>query len=189
MDCETVKILMLKKILNVFVPKIFAYNTILNGPNTYAWQPNFYFLSEHQRPSDYSGISINIVVNRHSDGSDLKIDFTKTIQREALQPLAARRGGVFPFFAGAAAGNAEEENRIERINLSFNKIESAITAIIKHLDVKDITRIALCAMSEVHSHENPENMSVGTIKKILDIHTDVDLLNLETRRVLLERIT
>lgn len=183
MDCETVKILILRKILSVFVPKIFNYHTLLNGPNTYSWQPNYYLLDEHQRPSEYSDISTTFIIERHSDGGELKIDFIKTIHHGGRN----RPRGRFPF--RRLEEEIEEENRVENINFSFNKIESAIPTIIKHLDVRDLNRMGLAAMLEIDTHENPKNLSIGTIKTILGIHTDVDLLNLETRRVLLERIT
>ncbi len=179
MDCETVKILILRKILNVFVPRIFNYHTLLNGPNIYSWQPNFHYLDEHQRPCEYSDIKTTLTIQQHSDGSELKIDFSKTTLNE-VRNVPTRLRGRLP---------NDDENRPEIITFSFNKIDSAVSTIVKHLDVRDLNRIGLAAMAEISSHDNPNNMSVGTIKAILGIHADVDLLNLETRRVLLERIT
>lgn len=179
MDCETVKILVLRKILNVFVPKIFNYITILKGPDIYSWQPNYYYFKEHQRAYSQSDITFNLIVERHSDGSGLKINFIKTINN-GVRNNPLRRIGIIPF---------EGENQTETITFSFNKIENAISTIIKHLTITDLNRIDLAALCEIESHDNPDNMSIGTIKEILGISSNVDLLNLETRRVLLERIT
>jgi hypothetical protein len=184
MDCETVKVLILEKIFNVFAPKITGYYSVLGEHDTYTWVPNINFLPEHHREHHRDSLSDTIYIRISMDkfGNVVNVHFRKTKQ------VANNRVRRMRALAVLHAAELEPEPEPEIIELEFKNKQTAVREICKHTDITYLTKIGMSAIKEIKSHENPDNMSIGSIKQILDIKPGVDLNNLETRRVLIEKI-
>jgi hypothetical protein len=175
MDSDTAKELVLLKLLDEFVPKIVnCYSILSEEQDSYTWSPNFFLIEENQRMID-SDITINIHITLNKFNCFEKINFRKT---------KYQHNHHFRRIAAAAADIAPPE--ITEFELT-NK-EKSIKEICKHVDLKYLIKIGICAMNEISNHENPANFSIGSLKKILNIKSDIDITNLETRKLLLEFI-
>ncbi len=176
MDSETIKKLMLEKIFDVFAPKIIGYNNLLNNINNTTWTPTLYNLEEMYRNVD-NDIQIRFSISLDESGKFQNCTFNKTVQQRQGYRYGRR---------AMIADLMILELPNDTINLEFIKKETAIREISKNVDVAFLIKLGISAMKEIESHEKPENMSIGAIKKILNISPDIDLSNLETRNILLE---
>ena len=169
MDNRTTKEFILRRVFFEFIPNIIGNYQILS-PERDSWYPNFYLLDEYQRPS--SNISISITLNENL--KFLKCEMT--IQENAHGELVAFRrlvGGVEPPLPQTQTFLFENKNTV-------------IKELCDILEIDFIIRLGTLAMLELNQQEDPSCFGVGTIKKILGLSPDVDLRNLETRKVLLE---
>jgi|ERR1035437_7056080 DNA-directed RNA polymerase subunit K/omega len=172
MDTETIKILILEKIINVFAPKITGYYIILNrGQDFYTWIPNFNYIEESFKDSN-TLIDVNIYITMDKANNFVSVRFRKVTQTENYSAI-----------------RHTERQQPEIIEFIFKNTKTAIREISKLVNVAYLTKIGISAMNEIENFENPENLLIGSIKKILDINPNIDLLNLNTRKVLLEKIT
>ena len=76
----------------------------------------------------------------------------------------------------------------ETIDLNFTNRETSIREISKHVDVNCLIAMGAASLAEIKHHESTTILSIGMLRKILDIGINVDLENLETREILLEII-
>lgn len=181
MDKETIKILLLEKILDVFAPKIIGYYFFLNNEEKgISWIPSFSLLPDHLM-NVYDNYSIRIIVHNDLCTGKLNYSFTKTIYGE--------RRDFFRFNDPLTRHRHNNDIIVNEVfEFESNNTKDIIKKIINHVDISYLTKIAANSMKEIEQYENEDNMSIGTIKKILGIHPNIDLQNLDTRKVLTEKI-
>lgn len=170
MDSETIKKLILTKLFDELVPKLFNYWNIL-GISRSSWSPDIRQFGE----TSYRDIEINISVRENGDFINCHFQ-KKTEDPNARRPRPFRREAIAVYVPEIL------------LDVNFNKKETAIKEICKNVDVRYITLCGMAAISEIEIHDDIDKMSIGAIKKILGINMNVDLENLETRKVLLEII-
>jgi hypothetical protein len=184
MDCETIKLLILEKLFNVFVPKLFNYYSILDSKkNEYSWGPNFNLLAEPHRINYLNTIHFTILGNKTLE--IFKIHFSKINNQQRVYNQNRRMADLYVrhVYDQPVVGNVIEEN----IQLEFENKQIAIKEICKHVDLNYLIKVGMCAINEIKNHDSNDCMSIGAIKTILDINPEVNLYNLETRKILIEK--
>ncbi len=171
MDSETVKRLILEKLFNEFIPKLIGYYRLLS-PEKDQWNPNFFLLKENIRLNT-DGYEIYFYVAINKDGFFERCTVSKIRVRASLGHIML-----------------EHLQRVEPETLDFNfdNKNTAINELCRILNNSYVLKLGMCALQEIENHEVPENCSVGAIKKILGLSPNMDLNNIETRKVLLEKI-
>lgn len=182
MDNETAKILILEKLFDELVPKIASYNILFQeGVDCYTWFPNFHYLNERIRESGAEEIRIQVSINAF--GKFESAHLIKTNHHEAPQHRRMR------MLARAAVGGVVEEIPApDVVEKKFFKKEEAIKTISKDINLSFLIKIGMCAKREIDAYEDRENALIGSLKEVLGFNPDVDILNLETRRILTEII-
>jgi len=180
MDNETVKILILEKLFNVLMPKISSYRNILYTDSVVCWSPNLYYIEEIHRGTEEEYIE-NIQINFNENNCVETITYTKTFNNQHYDYARAMR------LAGMGRGIDVEYPIPQPITIIFNSVKIAIKEITKLTNIKFLTKITICALKEIEIMDDPNNFSIGAIKEILNIHPDLNLSDIETRKVLLEK--
>ncbi len=166
MDNEIIKILILEKLIDVLVPKIIGYYSILNKDCHYIWHPNNMYLEEHTRNNNrYRSVEISIHLNEKFIFKNLEYKHTNI-----------------------STGMRRRENiPNSTLELKSNNKSQAIQEVCKVVDIYYLTYIGMCAINEIRYLENRDNLHIGSIKEILDIDIHIDIINLNTRRLLIEK--
>lgn len=170
MDSETVKRLILEKLFNEFIPKLIGYYKLLS-PEVNYWRPSFFILQGNAGDLSQEEYEVNLNVTTNVDRTFERC----TIYRRRKMSYQQIMLGEF---------NNVPENVLD---LNFNNKNTAINELCKILDNSYVLKLGMCALQEIENHELPGNCSVGDIKKILGFNPNIDLNNLETRKVLLEK--
>lgn len=171
MDNETIKELILEKIFDELAPKIIGCYKFISYERDF-WCPNVFYLKKcFQEPVD--GIQIFLTISIDEKGNFKNCSLQKTRQRLNVLNRVV-----------------DDLNNIEHeyLNVIFDNKKTAIKEICKLLGIQEVIKIGICAIKEIESHEDCENISIGSIKKILGFNIDTDLRNLETRKILTEFI-
>ena len=171
MDSNTIKESILEKIFNELAPKIIGYLRILDISRD-SWSPNFSMLEKEFQPPTHEYI-INFYVFMDKEGKFQSCTFIKRTDNV---------GGYLSIMLGEIPAPPQI------INLNFQNKKLAIKEICENVDISCLIRIGMCAIKEIEYHESPECCSVGSVKKILGLNQNIDLANLETRKILTEFI-
>lgn len=175
MDNETVKKLIVEKIFNVYAPKIIGYYRIMNNDIVGVWNANLWLLKENQRES-LDKHEYHLSISMDENENFVECFFTKQQRPELDYAQHFRRRAV------------EVVPPIPVLELRLKNKKSAILQISENIDIRYAIQIGMIAITEIENYENVDNFGIGSIKKILDISPDVDLTNLETRKILTEFI-
>lgn len=185
MDNETAKILILEKLFNELVPKIASYYLLFKEEDidSFVWYPNYFYLEERLRESNPIVFGIKVTIDKF--GQIEEINLTKTNHHE--HPHQRR----YRMLARAAVGGAVPVEPIpepEVVEKKFSTKEEAIKTISKDVSLLFLTKVGMCAKKEINAYEDKNNAMIGSLKEILDLSPDINILNLETRRILTEII-
>lgn len=192
MDSEEVKILILEKLFSDTIPKLISLTNFLNY-NRNNWYFNAKERLENGSFEQYFDFNFTI---------DEENNFSNCTVRIVVKPMnlirKARESGFSSMgdteFAQLIA-EAEERNaqaliakltELKDIEINFTDKNLAIKTICEHLNLKTIMNLGLKATKDIDFLEDENNLSVGTLRKILGISKETDINNLETRKLLIE---
>lgn len=180
MDCDNIKILLLTNLLNIHIPKIFGYYKIMHGDSykehNFSWSPNVYYLNENFRDLEFKFYHNTDLNSGKTETRLQKNENTYTIQQLVRYRMRAGVEGV--------EDRVQEEQEI----FTYQNKTKAIKEISKKVKIDFIIKICKIASLEIESFENPNNLSIGTIKELLNISPNVNLEDLAIRDVLTEKI-
>lgn len=186
MDNHLIKTLLLEKLFYEFVPKLIDYYQLLYESKSfdefdYTWSPSLNCLPDSQK---FFEQQINLSVLKNTKKNTELINFNIILNYAEVQRAAQR--------ARLLRLNIPNENLdipplIEN-KFIFTDKKNAIKKISNSLNLLDIIKITKAAENEISNFENPDNFSIGTIKKLLGINSEIDLTNISIRKTLIEKI-
>lgn len=77
--------------------------------------------------------------------------------------------------------------QVGEIKKTFRDKQSAINFISKQIDIDSLITIGLNLLQALEQLENVNSKHIGAIKKILGLSSNVDLINIQSRKILLEK--
>jgi len=181
MDAENIKILILEKLFNDIIPKLISSEKIFN-PDRNDW--SFFKTNNDEGDNIITNFSISIFLDNlgNFESCSINIHQQRRIRHNNNRRLAMIAG--LPQFY-----EENNDNELELINSNeeFNNKDLAIKKISEFMNLKSVIYLGQSAKKELDVIDSVDGMHLGTIRSILNIPENLDITNLETRKVLLEK--
>ena len=173
MDAETIKVLILEKLFNDTIPEIANLNKLFN-PNQNNW--TFSNNNDAEGGNVITCLAFSIYLDNFGNFELCNVSILQYIRE---------RGHL-----AMLAGFQDNNNGVELINSNeeFNNKDLAIKKLCDNMNLQSIIQLGHSAKKELERINSADGMHIGTIRNILDIPKNLDITNLETRKVLLEKI-
>ena len=182
MDAETIKILILEKLFNDTIPKIISSDKIFH-PDRNDWR--FFKTNNDEEVNNIiTNFSISIFVDNLGNFESCGIN----IHQQRRMPHNNRRLAMLAGLPQFYEENNDNELELTNSNEEFNNKDLAIKKLCDNMNLKYVIHLGQSAKKELDSINSVDGMHLGTIRNILDIPKNLDITNLETRKVLLEKI-
>ena len=180
MDAETIKVLILEKLFNDIVPKIISSEKIFN-PDRNDWM--FFKTNNDEGDNIITNFSISIFVDNLGNFESCGIN----IHQQRRMPHNNRRLAMLAGLPQFYEENNDNELELTNSNEQFNNKDLAIKKICEFMNLKSVIHLGQSAKKQLDIINSVDGMHLGTIRNILNIPEGLDIANLETRKVLLEK--
>lgn len=181
MDAENIKILILEKLFNDIIPKIISSEKIFN-PDRNDW--SFFKTNNDEGDNVITNFSISIFLDNLGNFESCSINIHQQRRiRQNIRRLAML--GELPQFYEE---NNNNELELTNSNEEFNNKDLAIKKICELMNLKSVIHLGQSEKKQLDIINSVDGMHLGTIRNILNIPENLDITNLETRKVLLEKL-
>ena len=181
MDAETIKILILEKLFNDIIPKIISSDKIFHSDRN-NW--SFFETNNDEGDNIITNLSISIFLDNLGNFESCNINIHQRRRMRHNNRRLAMLAGLPQFYEE----NNDNELELINVNEEFNNKDLAIKKICEFMNLKSVIHLVQSAKKELDSINSTDGMHIGTIRNILNIPENLDITNLETRKVLLEKI-
>jgi len=180
MDAENIKILILEKLFNDIVPKIISSEKIFN-PDRNDWM--FFKTNNDEGDNIITNFSISIFLDNIGNFELCEINIHQQRRIRHNNRRLAMLAGLPQFYEE----NNDNELELTNSNEEFKNKNSAIKKLCDIMSLRATIDLGHSAMKELDRINSVDGMHIGTIRSILNIPQSLDITNLETRKVLLEK--
>lgn len=180
MDAEEIKILILEKIFNDTIPKIIISNKIFK-PDNNNW--TFFKNDEEEGLNVITDFWISIFLDDFGNIESCNINITQ--QRRIRQNI--QRFIMLAEIPNVVNNIGDEGLELIISNEEFKNKNLAIKKLCENMNLKSVINLGQTVTKQLELINSIDGMHVGTIKHILNIPENLDITNLETRKVLLEK--
>jgi len=181
MDNEDIKILILEKLFNDTIPKIIISDRIFN-PDKNDW--SFFRNDEDEGKNIITALAFSVSLDNSGNFKSCNIIKHQHVRMRHNNRRLALLAGAMLLNNDAEPLGVELENSSEE----FKDKNLAIKKLCKNMGLKFIMVLGQSATKELERINSADGMHVGTIKNILNLSENLDITNLETRKVLLEKL-